>query len=81
MAIPQYLGISVLLYCGIYTTFAHDELERVLALTSDTEVAKTSLRLPKNLMKRLKLYAIESEKSVTGIVTEACDEYLKKKKF
>jgi hypothetical protein len=37
-------------------------------------------------MKRLKLYAIESEKSVTGIVTEACDEYLsdeylKKKKF
>jgi predicted DNA-binding protein len=49
-------------------------------LLADKEVAKTSLRLPKILMKRMKLYAIESEKSVTEIVIEACDEYLNNRK-
>ena len=47
-------------------------------LLADQEVAKTSLRLPKSLMKRMKLYAIESEKSVTEIVIEACNEYLQR---
>jgi predicted DNA-binding protein len=50
-------------------------------LLADQEVAKTSLRLPKSLMKRMKLYAIESEKSVTEIVIEACNEYLQKRKY
>jgi predicted DNA-binding protein len=46
----------------------------------EKEVAKTSLRLPKNLMKRIKLYAVESERSITEIVIEACNEYLQRRK-
>jgi hypothetical protein len=77
-AIPPFIfcGISILRYIGqsIYTaTFPTTYMK-------GQEVAKTSLRLPKSLMKRMKLYAIESEKSVTEIVIDACNEYLQKRK-
>jgi hypothetical protein len=69
-------GINRLWYIGqsIYTVVFP------ISYMADQEVAKTSLRLPKNLMKRMKLYAIESEKSVTEIVIDACNEYLQKRK-
>jgi hypothetical protein len=73
-----YLGIAVSLYISI--SFIHDARQQIL-LTADDKVAKTSLRLPKSLVKRMKLYSIESEKSLTEIMVEACNEYLQKRKF
>jgi hypothetical protein len=77
--------------CGIYGNTAHIFIAVNQAidiygsisntiLLADQEIAKTSLRLPKSLIKRMKLYAIESEKSVTEIVIDACNEYLQKRK-
>lgn len=73
-----HIFIAVLIYRGISGNqyIPQHSSNYVLA----DQVAKTSLRLPKSLMKRMKLYAIESEKSVTEIVVDACNEYLQKRK-
>ena len=70
-----YYGIAVLRYIFIYTIPNHT------LLTTDDKVRKTSLRLPKSLIKRMKLYSVENEKSLTQIMIEACNEYLQRRKF
>jgi hypothetical protein len=75
-----HIFIAVLIYYGRSGNQYIRHISSTILLVGQ-EVAKTSLRLPKSLMKRMKLYAIESEKSVTEIVVEACNEYLQKRKY
>lgn len=41
---------------------------------------QTSLRMSKDLLKRLKQYALDHDISLATVVREACEEYLKKAK-
>jgi predicted DNA-binding protein len=41
---------------------------------------QTSLRMSKELLKRLKQYALDHDISLATVVREACEEYLKKHK-
>jgi predicted DNA-binding protein len=49
-----------------------------MAMVSDEDVAQTSWRLPKDLMKRMKHYAVDNETNLTAIAIEAFEEYLAK---
>jgi len=46
-------------------------------MTADP-IVKATFRLPKSLVKRLKQYGLDAEKSLNQIGIEALDEYLKK---
>ena len=41
---------------------------------------QTSLRMSKELLKRLKQYALDHDISLATVVRDACEEYLKKHK-
>jgi hypothetical protein len=41
---------------------------------------QTSLRMSKDLLKRLKQYALDNDKSLASVVVTACEEYLRKHK-
>ncbi len=43
---------------------------------SEEEITKTTLRLPKRLLKQLKQYGLDNDRSVTDIAIEAFKEYL-----
>jgi|GEM_PF-4939848 len=43
------------------------------------QIVKSTFRLPKPLVKRIKQYGLDSEKSLNIISIEAFDEYLKKR--
>ena len=43
----------------------------------DTEI-RTTLRLPKELLKRIKRYALENDTTITNITVKAFEEYLSK---
>ena len=45
---------------------------------SQEEIIKTTLRLPKSLLRQLKQNALDHDKSVTDIAIEAFSEYLEK---
>ncbi len=51
----------------------------------EEEIIKTTLRLPKHLLKQLKQFGLDNDKSVTDIAVEAFKEYLEthkaKKKY
>jgi len=42
------------------------------------EEVKTTFRLPKKLMKELKMFCVKNDKSLTQVVREALEEYLQK---
>jgi len=44
------------------------------------EIVKTTLRLPKLLLKQLKQFALDNDRSVTEVAMEAFKEYLDKHK-
>ena len=46
----------------------------------DEEVIKTTLRLPKKLVKQLKQYGLDNDKTLTEIAIEAFNEYLARRK-
>jgi len=43
---------------------------------SEEELAKTTIRLPKQLLKKIKQFGLDHDKSVTEITREAYEEYL-----
>jgi hypothetical protein len=46
-----------------------------------TEEAKTTWRMPRELLKDLKRYALENDTNVTAVVLRACREFLAKDKM
>jgi hypothetical protein len=48
--------------------------------TDDSIKVKTTWLLPKNLVKQLKQYALDTESTVTALVIQACTEFLRKAK-
>jgi len=44
------------------------------------EITKTTLRLPKKLVKQLKQFGLDNDKSLTEIAVEAFNEYLARRK-
>jgi hypothetical protein len=49
----------------------------ILELVDDT--LKTSLRLPRILIKRVKQYALDHDTNVTSVLIEALEDFLSKK--
>jgi hypothetical protein len=49
-----------------------------LAITEET---KTTWRMPRELLKDLKRYALENDTTVTAVVLRACKEFLAKDKM
>jgi hypothetical protein len=47
--------------------------------TKNTELVKTTLRLPKKIFQDAKIRAILEERNLQELVAEALDSYLKKK--
>jgi predicted transcriptional regulator len=47
---------------------------------ADEEISKTSFRLRKSLVKRVKQYALDNDTSVTNILEEALEDFLARKK-
>jgi hypothetical protein len=47
---------------------------------SNKELVKTTWRMPKTLLKRIKQYGLDNDKSATQIAHEAFEEYLNKRK-
>lgn len=47
-----------------------------MANMSDEEITKTTLRIPKRLLKQLKQFGLDNDKSVTDIAIEAFKEFL-----
>jgi len=41
---------------------------------------KSTLLLPKTLVKRLKQYALDNDSTLTAVVVQACSEFLSKKR-
>ncbi len=48
----------------------------LMAMPTEQEMTKTTFRLPKNLLKEVKHYATDHDKSDTDIFNEALREYL-----
>jgi hypothetical protein len=46
-----------------------------------TEETKTTWRMPRELLKDLKRYALENDTNVTAVVLRACREFLAKDKM
>jgi hypothetical protein len=44
-----------------------------------SEIVKSSWRLPRTLIKRLKQYALDHDTNVTAVLIEALEEFLSKK--
>jgi hypothetical protein len=42
-------------------------------------IIKTTFRLPKPLMKRVRQYGLDAEKTINEIAVEALEDYLKKR--
>lgn len=51
----------------------------LLSLT-DEEISKTTLKFPKDLMKRVKQYALDNDTNITAVIINALTLYLDKKK-
>ena len=51
-----------------------------LVLEMSKDEIQTSLRMSKDLLKRLKQHALDHDISFATVVREACEEYLKKDK-
>jgi len=45
---------------------------------AEQEMSKTTLRLPKDLHKQLKIYAIQKERDMQQVAAEAIEQYLSK---
>jgi hypothetical protein len=54
-------------------------MSKALVITEDTN--KTTWRMPRELLKDLKRYAVEYDTNVTAVVTRACREFLAKDKM
>ena len=54
--------------------------KNILMMSEQERVIKTSFRIPKQLMKNVKRFCVESEMSQTDVITQALEEYLKKHK-
>ena len=53
-------------------------MSQVLEMSKDE--IQTSLRMSKDLLRRLKQYALDHDISLATVVREACEEYLGKEK-
>ena len=51
-----------------------------LVLEMSKDEIQTSLRMSKDLLKRLKQHALDHDISLATVIREACEEYLKKVK-
>jgi hypothetical protein len=50
-----------------------------LTLVEDEDILKTSWRLPRSTVKRLKQYALDHDTTVTAVLIQALDEFFSKK--
>jgi hypothetical protein len=46
----------------------------------DDPLVKTSMRIPKSLMKRVKQYALDNDTNITAVTGQALKEFLKKER-
>ena len=53
-------------------------MSQILEMSKDE--IQTSLRMSKDLLKRLKQYALDNDISLATVIREACEEYLQKNK-
>jgi hypothetical protein len=51
-----------------------------LTLVEEEDILKTSWRLPRSTVKRLKQYALDHDTTVTAVLIEALDEFFTNKK-
>lgn len=51
-----------------------------LVLEMEKDEIQTSLRMTKDLLKRLKQYALDHDVSFANVVRDACEDYLKRHK-
>ncbi|MBN4063049.1 MAG: hypothetical protein COA82_10770 [Alkaliphilus sp.] len=45
-----------------------------------SDIVRTTLRIPKELLKKIKLIALNEEKNQNAIILEAIEEFIKNKK-
>jgi predicted transcriptional regulator len=50
-----------------------------MCLGQSLELAKTTLRLPRELVKELKRMALETDRSLQQVATEALEEYVRRR--
>jgi hypothetical protein len=48
---------------------------------NDSIKVKTTWLLPKRMVKQLKQYALDNDKTLTAVVIEACTEFLSRKRI
>jgi hypothetical protein len=46
----------------------------------DDRLVKTSMRIQKSLMKRVKQYALDNDTNITAVTAQALNEFLKKER-
>lgn len=51
----------------------------LMCLGQSLELAKTTLRLPRELVKELKRMALETDRSLQQVATEALEEYVRRR--
>lgn len=75
--------IKIWQYCSmarhIYSRQESYAMSNTLVITD--EDTKTTWRMPRELLKDLKRYAVENDTNVTAVVVKACKEYLARDKM
>jgi len=71
----------MLYYCiAINTYIQHGKFITIMSLVEIVEgQVQTSIRLPKELLKRAKKYAIDNDTSLAALLIESLESYLNKK--
>ena len=54
--------------------------QQLIMKEEEEGISKTTIRLPDEMLRELKHLAIDDRKTLTELVTEALDDYLKKRK-
>ena len=50
----------------------------ICVVTGVSELVRTTVKLPKDLMKELKMFCVKNDKSLSEAVREAIEEYLRR---
>ncbi|MDQ6863049.1 MAG: hypothetical protein M3044_04425 [Thermoproteota archaeon] len=74
-------NISIAILTSIWHAIYKGAMIQIIIVTATegTEI-KTTLRMPKSLIKQLKQYALDNDTTLTAIVIEGCNEFLTKRK-
>jgi len=57
----------------LYTVTRH-----ICVVTGVSELVRTTVKLPKDLMKELKMFCVKNDKLLSEVIKEAIEEYLRR---